>query len=295
MQGKYNDLSVAELREMLLNHTLDAEAMIFEDYDRLFQYEIKSDKPDGKVIVFCSNFLSQHDKYNRDVQTPSFEELSQRLKRRNRIEFGRTMSGIARRAAVILVTITIASFMVQGVSIALGGNFFEFVRNWFRDDDVEISVVEPLDDGRFDWRDIRTTADTDSGDEPSADEFVFLDFDRIEDIDDEWLARVSPRLIEGFEFSHGDYMQFVGDREFNIFFIDRNEGYIALTIKNLPMTYVEREEELWVEDIVVGGIKFEIFRNIEDYHVIWEHGGYFYTLNAFLPLDEVQVIIENWY
>jgi hypothetical protein len=35
--------------------------------------------------------------------------------------------------------------------------------------------------------------------------------------------------------------------------------------------------------------------NMEDFQVIWEHDGFLYNLGAFLPLEEIEKIIENYY
>jgi hypothetical protein len=296
MQEKHGDSTAVDLREMLLNNTLDSESMSFEDYDKLFQYETKSDLPNGQVILFCSTFLSQRNKYSRDVKTVSFDELKQRLKKRNRESFNRAMFLSARMVTIIVVAVVLAAFTVQGVSMALGYDFFGFVRDWFFDSNtVGILISEPEDEIGVDLREIRTTTGTTSADEPPADEFVFFDFERLEDIDDEWLARISHGLIEAFEFAHSDFMRFGGDMVFNIRFVDDSGNDITLVIQNTPMRYVEREDEGFAEDVFANGVTFSVFNNIDDFQVIWEIDELFYQLNAMLTFEEVKEIITNWY
>jgi hypothetical protein len=297
MQGKYECLSTFELREMLLNNTLNADVMTFDDYERLFRHEIKSKNPNGKVVSFCSETLNKFDKYNRDVKSPSFDEITQRSKQQKRVDFSMATRRITKMAAIIVVCVIVASVLVQTVSLALGYNFFGFIRNWLREDDVSVSLVEKGDDGVYDLNKHRQTTpiEIDSTNEPPPveDEFVFLDFNSVEDIPDEWLARVPDVLLEGHEFDGGEFVNFMGDVTFAVFFVDDSKNRIALTIQNKPMHYIEREEELLIERITINGTTFEIFRNIEDYQVIWERNGWLYWLNAFLPLDEVMGIIER--
>jgi len=289
MQGKYSDLSVAKLREMLLNNALEADLMCLEDYEKLFLHETNSNNPNGIVIAFCSKGLNQHEKYNRDIRQPSLEALSQELKHRNQLKRRKAVAKVSRMAAVIVVGVMITAVLAQGVSMALGYNLFGFVRNWLFDADmVLITNVEPDDEGVHHFPPLDT-------DRPDEDEFIFLDFDRIEDIGEEWLNRVSLRLVDEFEFLSASYMRIVGDKEFNIYFLDYMGNALSLTIQNTPMLYVEREVELFVETITANGITFEVFRNIEDFQVIWEHDGMLYNFGAFLPIEMVREIIEDWH
>jgi hypothetical protein len=300
MSEKYDRLSTTELREMLLSNTLETDAMTFDNYERLFRHEIKSESPNGTVIAFCSEALNQHNKYNRDVQAPSFNEITHRCKQQKSVRFAKSTRRFARMAAVIVACVVVASVLVQTVSLALGYNFFGFVRDWLFDNDtVGVLVSEPDEELGVDLREHRETAtilaDTDSHDDPPVDEFVFLDFDSVEDIPDEWLGRVSALLLGRFEFGGAVYTSFSGDITFNAFFVDDSGSDVTLTIQNAPMFYAEREQEVWVENIEVGTVTFEVFRNMDDYQVIWEHNGFLYTLNAFLGYDEVVGIIEGWY
>jgi hypothetical protein len=296
MQGKYENLSAAELRELCLKGELDADSMSLEELEKLFGYETELDEPQAEVLIFCTNGFDKYAKYRDDIPKPPLEKI---LKKHYGVKRRVSVPRAARLAAAIVLIVTVSAFMAQIVSMALGFNLFEFVRDWLFDKDtVGVLISEPDDEIGVDLREHRSeisTADTDSPDEPPVDEFVFLDFERIEDIDDEWLARVSPVLVERYEFVSADYMRFSGDEEFNIHFSNEDSNDVLLVIQNNPMFYVEREEELLVETLVIGSITFEIFNNMEDFQVIWEYDGYFYKLNAHLPLDEVKGIVEGWY
>jgi hypothetical protein len=298
MKREYENLSTHKLREMLLNGSLKADSMGMEDYERLLNAESDYDEPNCDVISFCANGLDQFDKYRIDIQPPTLEQVQQKYSRQTQQKRNRVISKVARWAAVFVVGVSIAALLAQGVSVALGYNLYGTIRDWFSDnnDTVGILISEPDDELGVDLREIRTTTpNTDSTDEPTADEFVFIDFDSIEDIDDEWLARVSPRLFERFEFLSADYMSFQGGVTFNIHFVEENSNAVTLTIRKLPMAYVEREGELFIEELTVNRITFEIFRNMEDYQVIWEHEGLFYNFGAFLTIEEVRELITNWY
>jgi hypothetical protein len=305
---KYENLRAAELREMFLNDTLEPAAMCMEDYERLLRLEVTAGTPCGDIVSFCSNALSEFDSYKEiNVRFPTYEETLQKLRRQN---------STTRRMAVKKVTILIAAAIgvlfltactVQGVGMLMGYDVFR-VRDWlFNEEVLEILVNPPLEDGSVDLPPHTTVIIapnyTDEpepfdnfGDEPGGDlDFVMLDFAEFGDIPDEWAARVPTVLVEEFAFVESTFMRFGGNDEFVLMVVSESDSFITLNIRNLPMIYVEREHEIWVEDFTVGEVTFEIFRNIDDYQVVWEDGDWLFQLNAFLPLEEVKGILAGWY
>ena len=296
MQSNYENLSAVELRELCLKGELDSATMSLEELEKLFGYESELDDPQAEILIFCSKGFDRFEKYREDIRKPSLKKI---YREHYAVERKRTTKPAVRAlqtAAAIVVILMLTAFTAQAVSLALGHNLFEYVRDWLFDrDTVGVLVNEPREDGSVDLPHTPPATDDNSTDSPPEDEFVFLDFEQLEDIDEVWLSRVSDRLVEGYEFTSADYLRYAGDEEFNFHFVDDNDNYVTLIIQNKPMFYIERENEGLVKEIIVNGIEFSIFRNMEDYHVIWEHEGYLYTFGAFLPLDEVMGIIEGWY
>jgi hypothetical protein len=297
MQSKYNNLTVLELREMFLNNTLDTDLMNQNDFEKLFGYEIELDEPSADVISFCSNGLNEYEYYGKDIQMPPLSDIYKELERRTRRNRSRAFAKVTQVAVSIVLVIALTALLAQGVAMALGFDLFGYIFNWFRPDTVEITIIIPDDDGIHHLPvHTATTAPTEPDNSTEIeDEFVFLDFERIEDIDEEWLNRVSPWLVERYEFSHGQYLSFHGEREFNIVFMDGSGTQVFLTIKDLSMHYVEIDDDKLVEEVTLNGIMFKIFNNIEDFQVVWEHDDLLYTLNTFLPFEAVKEIIWNYY
>ena len=294
MQRKYENLNAEQLREMCLNSEIDVDFMAMEDYEKLFGYEMELDEPQADVLIFCTNGLDKYEKYRNDAPKPSLDKI---FKEHYRWERKKFVLKATQLAASVVAVVAITALLAQGVSMALGFDLFGYVYNWFKPHSIEISTVTPDKDEIHDWREIRTTANnSDFTDEPIGnDQIIIEDYDRIEDISDEWLSRVSPWILERYEFSSAQFMNLMGDIEFVIYFTDDSDNNLILTVQNKPMIYVEREDELYVDEIEVNGIKFAIFKNIEDYQVMWSYDDMLHILNAHLPLDEVKGIVEGYY
>ncbi|MDR2559185.1 MAG: hypothetical protein LBC86_06550 [Oscillospiraceae bacterium] len=286
MQTKYEGYSAQEIREMFFDNTLEADLMSINEYEKLFGCEMNLDEPNADVLVFCTKGLNQHEKYSRDIQKPSFEVIAKKLEQKKRqIRKNSAFKAIHRVAAALVITTALA-FFAQIVAMALGFDLFGYIYNWLFKESVEITTSESKDDGSFDLPPI-----TDDGE----DEVVFLEFERIEEIDEVWLNCVSPYLIDNYEFDTAYYLKVFDDRKFEIHFIDENENLLTLIIQNQPMFYIEKEDEGYVKELSANSITFSIFNNMEDFHVIWERDGFLCSLGAFLPLEAVEEIIQNYY
>jgi hypothetical protein len=288
MQSRYEILSAQEIREMFLNNTLDAEFMNLNEYEKLFGYEMSLDKPSADVLVFCTKNLNQHEKYNRDIQKPPFEMIEKKFEQKKRqIRKNSAFKAIQRIAAAFMITVALA-FFAQIVSIALGFDLFGLIYDWLWKDSVAVINTEIQDDESVDLPFTIDEADDE-------DEVVLLDFERIEDIDEVWLNRVSPYLTNRYEFAFASYHSFHGEEKFNIFFFDGNEMPLSIVIQDRLMFYAEKDDERDMHEIFINGITFAVFTNTDDYRVIWEYDGYLYDLSTFLPIEAVEEIIRNYY
>jgi len=101
-------------------------------------------------------------------------------------------------------------------------------------------------------------------------------------------------LIESFEFLDAMYSNFFGDITFGIRFLDENDNVVSLTILNNLLRYAEIEnDEQLIEEVVVNGVTFSVFRNMEDFRVAWGYDGHVYELGVFLPLETVKELIQE--
>jgi hypothetical protein len=253
MQGRYEKLSAQEIREIFLNNTLDADLMSLNEYEKLFGYEMNLDGPNADILVFCTKGLNQHEKYSRDIQKPPFEAIvKKREKKKRQIRKSSASKAFQRVAAALMITVVL-TFFAQIVAMALGFDLFGYVYNWLFDDAIEITTIEEDENNIF-WFPV---SDETNGEN----EVVFLDFERIEDIDEIWLSRVSPCLIDKYELLIATYYRFHDEEKFEIHFWDEYMMPISIVIQNRPMYYIEREEEGYVKEIIENNIIFKIFNN----------------------------------
>ncbi|MCL2637555.1 MAG: hypothetical protein FWD48_04210 [Oscillospiraceae bacterium] len=126
MQGRYENLSAQELREMFLNSALDADLMSIKEYEMLFGHELTLDEPSADVLMFCTAGMSRNEKYSRDIQKPPFEAIIKKREQKKRRS--KSIKTMRRIAAVLIITIVTALF-AQGISLALGFNLVDFFRN----------------------------------------------------------------------------------------------------------------------------------------------------------------------
>lgn len=287
----YSERTAQELREMLLNNTIDVDLMSIEDYERLFDLEVSLKEPDVVVLSFCNKGLKQFDKYDVGIQKPPFEAIRRKQSKRN----FKLVNKIARQAATIILVLAVVAILAQGIAYALGFNLFGYIYNWFKDSDAVIITTDGLDeDGEHDLRNPENTiTSSEVGD--NTDEFVNIDYGSIDEIDEAWLRLVSPYLLSEFEFVYADYYRHFDEEKFGIYFFDKNQKLLYLTIKSRYMLYIEREDEVFVEDFIVSNVTFKIFRNIDNLNVIWEHEDFLFNLSSFSSLDEVKNILRNYY
>jgi hypothetical protein len=284
----YAELSASDLREMLLNDMLDVNLMGLEEYEKMFGHEIDLDEPNPVVLNFCNMGLKQYEEYAEDVSKPSYKNMLRNHKSRHRNI--KPVYRIARQAAMIVLIVAIAMIEVQGIAYAAFKiNLFEYIYNWFKHDEAVIITVDELDgDGEHD---LSNADNYDAVD----DEFMFVQYDNIESVDKVWLGLVSPYLLREYVFDGGSYAKDEFGEIFKVFFLDSVDNVVSIDIQNSLMVYVEKENEGFIKEIVVNGIEFTIFKNMDDYHVLWEYGGYSYKLNAFLSFEEVEKIVLNYY
>jgi hypothetical protein len=291
------NLSAQELREIFLNNTLDADLMSMNDYEKLFDYETELSESNSDILVFCSSALNQFDDYCIDVPKSPFEAIIKKYERNNRRIRKNTAFKATQRVAAIFVITAVTALLAQGISMAFGFDLFKFIRNWLFDEAVEITTIEIDDDDVFDLTLLQSSNDNENSSENinAEDEIIFLDFEQIDDIYEVWLNRISPFLINHYEFDVAYYFKVLSDEKFEIHFIDKNDNLLVLLIQNMPMRYYEKEDDGYIKEITANGITFTIFNNMEDFQVIWEYEGLLYNLGAFLPLETIEEIINNYY
>jgi len=293
MPKSYNELSARKLREMLLNNTLKANLMSLENYEKLFGYEINLDEPDVVVLNFCTKGLDGFAEYNIDIQKTSLEEIIKRGRAKKKAERKKSVIyRVIRNTAAVFIITAATALLAQGVSYAFGFDLFGYIYHWFKPNAVEITTVESRDDGSFDMPSLNRTG-TEDGENKY--EFIFYEYNSIDEIDKERLNLISPWLISEYVFKDASYMSYGGEKKLEIHFFDKNENEISLLVQNLSLVYREKADEVFVKEIAVNDIIFTVFKNTEDYQVLWDYGGYLHTLNALLPLEEVEKIIRNYY
>ena len=73
--NSYENITELELREMVLNGTIDTNLMGLDEYEKLFGYEIDRDEPDETILDFCCNGLKNYEPYCKEVVLPPFDEF----------------------------------------------------------------------------------------------------------------------------------------------------------------------------------------------------------------------------
>jgi len=154
MQGKYNNLTAFDLRELFLANALDADLMSLEDFEKLFGYEIELDDSRADVLVFCSNGMNKCQEHGIDVQMSPLDELFREHHRRNKKNRSRMYAKIAQRAATIIAVIALAALLAQGVAMAFGFNLIDLFRSALNAPEKAVTNSEGLellinDDIRF--------------------------------------------------------------------------------------------------------------------------------------------------
>jgi hypothetical protein len=289
MQSNYKNLPAQELRKMFLNNTLDVSLMGENEYGKLFDYETELDESNSDILVFCSNGLNQYDRYCIDVPKSSFEEFIKKQEQKRRLYLKNIAFKVSRQVAVFAVGIFLVAWLAQGVAMAFGFDLFGFIRNWFIDNDAVIITTSEIND------DITVDLPISDNETAAEEELVFIDYERIEYIDEVWLSRVSSHIINEFTFLISTYFRYLGEERFEIHFLNESGNPLSLVIQHQPMHYSERDDGGFVEEVTVNGLVFTVFTNMGDYKVVWEHEGYLYELSTFLPLETVEEIIRNYY
>jgi hypothetical protein len=103
-----------------------------EDYEKLLRHETDLDNPNGVVVSYCSNALSQYDKYNIDVRVPTLTQLRQEAKRLKGNDRRRVMTSVSKLAAAIVITLLLTAFTANGIAVAMGyDNVLDLIRSAF--------------------------------------------------------------------------------------------------------------------------------------------------------------------
>ncbi|MDR1753609.1 MAG: DUF4367 domain-containing protein [Eubacterium sp.] len=264
--------------------------MGLEEYEKLFGHEIELDEPSGFMLDFCNKGLKRYEKYRENIQKPLFKNIIKKQKTQSKKLF---IIKALRQVSIFFLILNFMAMAAQDVSTAFGFNLFSYIYNWLNQNSVEITNIESVGVHLFDLRNPQNIKSAEIVD----DEIIYTNYNEIMEISGGWSNLVSPYLIRDYKFIRAAYAEHSEDKKFSIYFLDDNEKQVSLIIQDLSVRYFENkdENEGLVEELVVGDITFKIFKNIEDYQVIWEKSNYLYNLRTFLPLKDIEEIIRNYY
>ena len=130
MPQNYKEISARELREMLLNNTLNVDLMDLEEYEKLFGYEIELDEPSDVVLSFCNKCLEQYEYYGVDIPIPSYNSILQKHNARSKSKKAAIGFPVKpKRFVIIIAAILAALFLIAATAAAFGYNVLNMLIN----------------------------------------------------------------------------------------------------------------------------------------------------------------------
>lgn len=246
--SNYRNKSAYELREMLLNNTIETDLMDLEEYEKLFGYEIELEEPDVVVLNYCNKGLKQYDKYKEGSQKPPFETILRKYNAQNR---KRLVYNTARRVAIFTVVLTITALLAQGVAVALGYNgIIDLGKKLLN---IPEKTVENYDDNSIFWSD---------------DSRIYNSMQEM--IESESLNILYPdELPNGYEFT-----------DFRI--TDSGIFLEIVAFKAEPYIYfrVEIGTNITIDDYShqINNIKYNLFDTPDGYQACWVSDGNYYWI-----------------
>jgi hypothetical protein len=266
MPKNYSELSLNELRELLLNNKLVHEHMEQEDYCLIMETELEQPEPDNEVIRLCARALESYaeyaelDKINIDIQKLINNTIPVKAATK-RLRFKRALLASAAVVATLVLT--------QLVALAFGFNLYGYIFNWER----ERLIAEH---------------------EGSTAEFepIFEVFHDFYDIPDEMKAFVPGIITQSFEFSLATAL-ITGSDSFSYKFVFINNDTILNFYVDKGITvYIQREDD-FTETYNMNSREFTFYRAAEQNKVIWVENGVLFDLGANLSVDEIKLIISK--
>lgn len=270
----YSNLSVDELRRLLLSGKLLYEFMAEEDYTALLDIEADYDEPSEQVIDFCFTGLSALPKYD-DIDARDFTigELMQAATKSVPQKHRRL-----RKATFIAAAVIVLILATQFVASAFGFDLFGYIFNWSKPDVVEI---------------INPDSSTVSGQNSRIEYFA------IEDIPLEMKNFIPQYIFENFCFRNALFTNRNGSVKYRFGFIDEEGKDIFFEkskFENNFIMHIEKDDDGYYEEYLLGNIIYKILTNMGDYHAIWIADDYVYSLSThFKDINKLKTIIDNLY
>jgi hypothetical protein len=274
MSKNYNNLSIEELRELLLCGELIHENMHEEDYAILIDNELELQEPDNEVIRLCTSALSKYDSYSElDKINIDINRLINQPERKITPIKHRKL----RKASLIAAAVIATLLITQIITVAMGFNLFGYIFDWCR----EILVIRH---------------ESESPQDELFDEVIFEAYEKISDMPKDIVALLPFETLDDFKFFFGS-TEFYSDRKFNAVFgymlEYSDEVFLLLNISKGLDIHIEKDDELF-EEYETNGTVFTLYKNLELYKATWISDGVLFDMGVNLSLDELKAIIDNF-
>jgi len=267
----YNELSVKDLRSLLLDGNLSHEFMTEEDYTALLDAEADIDEPSEKVIDFCYAGLSFMSKYD-DINKRDFNlnELFQTGEKKHR------HSRKLKRAVIIIAAAVVAMIITQIVASALGFDLFGYIFNWNK---PEVVAVMNNDNG--------VKSDSENAEK---------EYSTVEEIPLEIKKLVPEYMFNTFSFYNAVYTKQDDNIINQFYFLYNNEKLLYIYIGDVSDITIEKDDFGYYEEYTHGKTVFTVFTNMGNYQAMWikDNNVYvFYT--CFDEPKKLKDILDNLY
>ena len=265
MPKSYSNQSAQELREMLLNGTLQAEALDLEEYEKLFGYELELADPDPAVLNFCTEGLDRYKEYDVDIRLSSLDVIIKRAETQSSVPRKPYRKRSAKRLIIAIAAIIGVLILATATAATMGIRLVDLVKQALNSPDKTYSSKEDF-----------VSVDTAEREYNSLDEMLVA-----ENLD----IMYPEKLPTGYEFTFFMFQQepIVG----NTLIASNGEPFIEFIVMFDPKFQEGLEYEY-----ETNGIKYMILSENDRHQVMWVDGTYCYWL---VVSDETVIteIIEN--
>ncbi|MDR2559938.1 MAG: hypothetical protein LBC86_10435 [Oscillospiraceae bacterium] len=270
MPKKYNELTLEELRALLLRGELIHKNMEQEDYVILMEKEFEAAEPDNDVIRICALALGKYDDYNEldEINIDINELINKTAPKTSSIKLK------IKRSLLIAAAITAALSITQLVAAAFGFNILGYIFNFEQE---------------------RLVAEYNPGpDYDATGEMTFEIYDAFSDVPAAMTIFVPQAIIEDFSFSYASSLN-IGNNIFAYKFVfTRDDAVLSFHIDKGMDVYIQKEED-FLEEYSASGKDFTIYRDFEQfYKVTWIENGHLFDIGVNLPLEEIKNTLEKF-
>lgn len=272
MKAYYTEFSAAELRAMFLQGTLKTEFLTQENYEDLLDNEDIYDVPDADVITFCVNGLEQFPEYRDAIVKKSFNEMFKKDLINNKPKV-KILNIKILKPILVFTIMAVTAMLAQIIAMASGFDLFGYIFNWNTDEVIDIVNQDK----------IVLTEDFENT-------YLFY-----KDLPESLNNMISDDLIEKYSFSEALYRVRELSMRFRVDLIDLNGNGLILSVSYSSNTQIEKDDEGYREEYVVGDITYSISTNMGYYQAIWVKDEYLYHLYTRFSLEELKEILDNYY